>query len=146
MLIGISNLELSKKRMEINKLQNGTIVINDTYNANYDSMKAALDYLKRIDGRRKIAILGDMLELGEFSVSLHEKVGLEVSEDIDILITVGEDAKNIAKKAMAKEVFEFNSNIEAITRIKDIIRENDAILLKASNGMHFNEIASQIIE
>lgn len=142
---GIADLELSKKRMEVNKAQNGAMVINDTYNANYDSMKAAINYLKGIEEKRKIAVLGDMLELGEFSKELHEKVGLEVDDKIDILITIGEEAKNIAKKSKAKEILEFNSNIEAINGIKNIMNKNDVILLKASNGMCFYEIANAIL-
>ena len=75
---GIANLELTKKRMEILTSKAGATVINDTYNANYDSMKAAIIYLKEIKNKRKIAVLGDMLELGDYSKELHEKVGKEV--------------------------------------------------------------------
>lgn len=142
---GISELELSKQRMEECKSKNGAIVINDTYNANYDSMKAAITYLKSVNNRRKIAILGDMLELGNFSEELHEKVGKEVDENIDILITVGKEAEYIANKSRAKQIFKFNSNNEAINRIKNIISKNDTVLLKASNGMHFNEIVNAIL-
>lgn len=93
---GILNFELTKNRMEIKKKNNVTI-INDCYNANYDSMKAALDFLGKNENNRKIAVLGDMLELGEFSEELHKKVGVEVNKNkIDILITVGEAAKNIS--------------------------------------------------
>ena len=70
---GIANFELSKKRMEMNTSKEGAIVINDTYNANYDSMKAAIKYLKEIKNRRKIAILGDMLELGDYSKKWEKK-------------------------------------------------------------------------
>lgn len=142
---GIADLKLSKKRMEVSKTRDGVIVINDTYNANYDSMKAAINYLKGIEGRRKIAVLGDMLELGEFSKELHEKVGIEVDSSIEVLVTIGKEARNIAKKSKAKEIFEFDSNIEAINGIKNIINKNDAVLLKASNGMRFYEIANAIL-
>lgn len=143
---GIGNLELSKKRMEVETLKNGAIIINDTYNANFDSMKAAIQYLKEISNRRKIAVLGDMLELGEFSKNLHEKVGLEVDNNIDILITVGKESKNIAQKAKAKNIYEFNNNEEAIKKLKEIITSDDAVLLKASNGMNFNEIVKCLHE
>lgn len=148
---GISNFELTKKRMDISKIKNNITIINDCYNANYDSMKAALEYLGKLNAR-KIAILGDMLELGEFSKQLHEKVGEEVVKNkIDILVAVGNEAKYIMEKAikdgMNKEnVILCNSNKEAIEKIQNIMSENDYILLKASNGMHFGEIIDSISE
>ena len=84
--------------------------------------------------------------LGDFSKELHEKIGNEIDENIDVLITVGNEAKYIAKNAKAKEIFEYDSNKDAINRIKNIINQNDAILLKASNGMRFFDIASSIQE
>ena len=140
---GISKLELTKKRMEINNTKLGAVIINDSYNANYDSMKAAIQYLKSIQNRRKIAVLGDMKELGDYSEELHKKVG-ELIENIDILITVGDLAKLIDENAIILNKFHCNSNQEAISRIKDIIQENDAILLKASNSMNFSEIADNL--
>ena len=141
---GIANLELTKKRMEILTSKAGATVINDTYNANYDSMKAAIIYLKEIKNKRKIAVLGDMLELGDYSKELHEKVGEEVDESIDILITIGKEAKYIAEKSKAKQIIDCKDNDEAIEKLKEIQTKNDAILLKASNGMKFFEIATAI--
>ena len=141
---GIAKLELSKNRMEILKSKKGATVINDTYNANYDSMKAAITYLKGIENKRKIAVLGDMLELGEYSKQLHEKVGLEVDENIDLLITIGKEAKYIAEKSNSKQKLEYDNLQDAIEKIKEIENKNDAILLKASNGMKLFEIASAI--
>ena len=143
---GIAKLELTKKRMEILKSKSGATVINDTYNANYDSMKAAITYLKEIENKRKIAILGDMLELGDYSRELHEKVGKEVDSNIDILITIGKDAKYIAKESKAKQIIECDNIEEAIEKIKKIETKDDAILLKASNGMKLFEIASALCE
>ena len=146
---GIENFKLTKSRMEIIKKDSITI-INDCYNASFDSMKASIEYLKSQNGGRKIAILGDMLELGEFSKELHEKVGKVVDQNnIDILITVGKEAKNIANAAKnsgveEKKIFEFNNNEEAIEKIKEIMKENDIILVKASNGMNFKEIVEEI--
>lgn len=144
---GIKNFELSKNRMEIINLSNGAKIINDCYNANYDSMKAAINYLSKTENTRKIAVLGDMLELGEFSQELHEKVGAEVIENkIDILITVGELGKIIGNKVLEKneKVFMFNKNEEAINKIKSIIKNGDIVLIKASNGMKFKEIVEEL--
>ena len=143
---GIANLELTKKRMEVLTSKSGATVINDTYNANYDSMKAAITYLKEIKDKRKIAVLGDMLELGDYSKELHEKVGEEVDESIDILITIGKEAKYIAEKAKAKQIIECKDNEEAVRKLKELGTKDDAILLKASNGMKFFEIATALCE
>ncbi len=136
--------------MEIKKAKNGATVINDCYNANYDSMKAALEYLGKLENKRKIAVLGDMLELGEFSEDLHKKVGKEVAKNkIDILICVGNDSKNIAKEANEngmnlENIYMCKNNIEAINILQKISNENDSILLKASNGLNFTEICMAI--
>lgn len=147
---GIEEFELTKKRMEIKKSKVGATVINDCYNANYDSMKAALDYLGRLTNKRKIAVLGDMLELGEYSKELHEKVGIAVYENkIDLLICVGEEAKNIAKKAeengmKEKNIFLCKTNEEAITILQKELKAEDAVLLKASNSLNFTQICEAI--
>ena len=71
---GISSFKLTAKRMEIIKLKNGVTLINDSYNASYESMKASIRSLKNMNGNRKIAVLGDMFELGSFSEKLHRNV------------------------------------------------------------------------
>lgn len=142
-LQGIAEFELTKKRMEISTAKNGATVINDTYNANYDSMKAGITYLQNIKDKRKIAILGDMLELGDYAEELHTSVGKEI-KDIDVLITVGELSKNIAKNAKAQEIYQFENNEQAINKIKEISTPNDIILVKASNSMKFIEIVDAL--
>lgn len=147
---GIEDFELTKKRMEIKKAKCGAFVINDSYNANYDSMKAALEYLGKLPNNRKIAVLGDMLELGEYSKVLHEKVGEEVSKNkINLLICVGEEAKNIAKKAQEKGMETSNimlckTNEEAIEILNKELNSGDAVLLKASNSLNFTQICDAI--
>ena len=141
----LSNIVLTKNRLEeIDK--NGYKIISDCYNANYDSMKEGLFNLGKYKDKRKIAVLGDMLELGEYSKELHEKVGKEVlNNNIDILVTVGTEAKYIANVASKNvDVHEFNNNKDAINYLKTIIKENDVILVKASHGMNFTEIVENI--
>ncbi len=97
-LEGIKNASITKKRLEIVKRENYTI-INDSYNASEDSMKASLQVLASRNEKRKIAVLGDMLELGEFSEKIHRTIGESVAmANIDLLITVGQDSKYIAVK------------------------------------------------
>lgn len=146
---GISDFSLTKRRMEIIKNKLNVTIINDCYNASYESVKAALEYLASLKSNRKIAVLGDVLELGDFSERMHQNMGEEViNNKIDILITVGKEAKTIANTVKYKnkkiEVFSFGNNSEAITLLKEIMQENDTILVKASNGMHFEEIVEAI--
>ncbi len=147
---GIKDFTMTKNRLEMFTIQENILVINDVYNASVDSMKSSLEILKNKPAKRHIAILGSMLELGDFSKSLHEQVGeIVVDQNIDILITVGEDAKYIASRAvecgMAKEnVYSFVTNEDGISFIKDFLQKEDAVLLKASNGMHFIEIVNTL--
>lgn len=145
---GISEFKLTAKRMDIQIVKDNIKVINDSYNASYDSMKAALEIMGKTIANRKIAVLGNMLELGGFAKELHEKVGEEVvKNDIDVLITVGEYAKEIANKAKElgmKEVVEFENIENASEYIKKYMRSEDLILLKASNSMNFSKILDEI--
>ena len=146
---GIKKFELSKMRLDIQKTKKGYTVINDCYNANYDSMKSAIEYLKAFKANRKIAVLGDMLELGEFAKELHEKVGKIVAENnIDILITVGNEAKNIAdvaKENGVTHIYKFDNNQEAIKQLEKLLVVDDAVLIKASNSMNFKEIVDVLL-
>lgn len=140
---GIKKFELSKNRMEIIKLKDGIELISDCYNANYDSMKAAIEILGKYK-TRKIAVLGDMLELGDYSKELHQKIGKLVDiNNIDILICVGELSKYIYESSNTYKYI-CKDNKEAIELLKSIIKSNDIILFKASNSMNFIEIVKKI--
>lgn len=147
---GIKNFELTKKRMEIIELKNDIIIINDTYNASYESISASLKYISGLNRTRKIAVLGDILELGEFSKELHEKVGEEVVKNkVDLLICAGENSKYIVENAisngMPEENVYYEENIQnVIFRIEKEMKQGDVILLKASNGMKFYNIANEL--
>lgn len=146
---GISKFELTKNRMDIQKNSKGITIINGSYNASYDSMKASIEYLASLSGR-KIAVLGDMLELGKFSKELHENVGEEVEKNnIDILVVCGKEAKNISRKAIElgmnkSMVFEFNELNDVVDYLKSMLKTDDVVLVKASNGMHFNKIVQDL--
>lgn len=145
---GIAQFELTKKRMDIRKLENGAVLINDAYNASYESMKASLEYLENYNGIRKIAVLGDMFELGKFSEELHRNVGKEVAKrNIDILICSGKNSKYIieeAEKNSQIKTYYFNNNEQIVEKISQESRMGDIILVKASNGMKFFEICQKV--
>ena len=148
--IGIENFELTKKRMEITNLKNGVRIINDSYNASFESMKASIEYLSNMEKGRKIAVLGDMFELGSYSEELHRKVGKEVAKNnIDLLLCAGKNSEYLAEEAekqgMAKEKIYYKNTIEEIYEVlKDILRDSDNVLIKASNGMKFYTIAEKL--
>lgn len=149
---GIESFKLTKNRMDITKLENGITIINDSYNANFESIEAILKYFKDLKYNRKIAVLGDILEAGEFSKNLHQKVGKLVSESkIDILICSGEYSKYIVEEAKRngmkeEQIYYFNTREEIEEHIKQIWKDGDAILFKASNGMKFFEIVESLLK
>ena len=148
--LGIENFELTKKRMDIVELKNGIKIINDAYNASLESMTASLKVLSEFK-ERKIAVLGDMFELGDFSEELHKKVGKEViKNNIDILIACGENARyiaDVAREKMNKEnVYILRKTEEIKPLLEKIVKNNDVILFKASNGMKFYKIAEEVID
>ena len=150
--LGLEQFELTKKRMEVTTLSGNIKLINDSYNASYESMKVAIEYLSSMENGKKIAVLGDMYELGEYSEELHRKVGIEVAKNnIDILICSGENSKYIVKEAIKngmpeKNVYYKENLQEIVEQLKSILKTNDNILIKASNGMKFYELAEKLGE
>jgi UDP-N-acetylmuramoyl-tripeptide--D-alanyl-D-alanine ligase len=122
----------------------GATILDDTYNASPTSSIAALNLLEELDGR-KIAVLGDMLELGAFEEEGHRKVGRRALDVVAVLITVGERGRFIAEEALAcgmegGKVFIEEDNDSAIARLREIIAPGDIILVKGSRGMKMEEI------
>ncbi len=142
---GIQEFKLTKNRMDILE-KNHKTVIDGTYNASVDSMKSSIDVLANYK-KRKVAILADMLELGDYSQQLHEEVGSYVaSKGIDILVCVGKEAKYTYQKAREsmKDVYYFESNQEVIARLDELLKEDDVILVKGSHSMNLKEVVEKI--
>ncbi|MDF2874892.1 MAG: murF [Sporomusa sp.] len=136
--LGISNFIPGAMRLEIKKYGDYT-VINDVYNASPLSMAAALNTLSDISKGRKIAVLGDMLELGDAAVEAHRRIGQQAAEQgVDIVLTVGELSKHIVDAAAehgVKITHAFTSHKEAIAALHCLMKPGDYILLKGSRGM-----------
>lgn len=138
---GIENMETIRGRFKIIKKDDLTL-IDDCYNANPVSMKASLDVLDYAN-TRKIAILGDMFELGENEKELHAGIGEHLKEkNIDLVLCVGELSENI--KDDSKPIYYFKNLDELFSHLDEYIMRNDTILVKASNGMHFEKIVNYI--
>ena len=148
---GISNLKLTSHRLEKKVNKSGVTVIDDTYNASYDSVASALKLLGKSNSR-KIAILGDMLELGEYSEDIHRKVGKEVvKNNIDILITVGELSIYIKDEAIKKgfnknNIYSFEKQDDTYNFIKSILKKGDLVLIKGSHGIKLEKVVEEIMK
>lgn len=145
---GIRKYQPSKYRMEI-KSVSGKTLIEDFYNANPDSMRASIETFRQMQGERKVAVLADMLELGEISEKEHMNAGIQASEIFDVIICIGSDAKYIGKGAIENgfdkgRVYYFANNEEAVSEINSILRPGDAVLMKGSRGMKLEEVAESI--
>lgn len=142
--------EFSPGKMRLNIMDhNGIKIINDAYNASPQSMEAAINVLKDIAGdNRTIAVLGDMLELGDIAVKAHMGVGkFAFSKEVSYIVAVGENGKNIAEgalKAGAEEarVFHFKDNSEAGKFLLDFTKPGDVLVVKGSRGMKMEEIVN----
>ncbi len=119
----------------------GCKIINDCYNSSPQSVKAALGVMNTLSAKRRIAVLGSIGELGDKSEELHRLVGAYVSDSkTDVLVTVGDDAKYIAAEAQGVESRCFDDTASAAEYVKSIMKNEDAILIKASRFMKFETI------
>ena len=126
----------------------GSTILDDTYNASPTSTIAALNLVEELDGR-KIAVLGDMLELGAYEEEGHRKVGRRALDVVAALITVGERGRLMAEEALAwgmegEKVFIGEDNEGAIACLREIIAPGDIVLVKGSRGMKMEEIVAAL--
>lgn len=140
---GLRALKISGMRFETKRLGEYNI-INDAYNASPMSMEAAINTLAEVAEGRYIAVLGDMLELGEVSAAAHKKVGSLVAKSgAAALIAYGTMGKEIANGAVEdgmKNVFHVASHQQAATKLKELLQPNDTVLFKGSRGMAMEKI------
>lgn len=148
---GLLNYQSLPMRQNIIKLKN-FCVIDDSYNASFDSVKASIGLLKSLgsDGRN-IAVLADILELGNYSREIHYNLGKFISSSlIDILITVGSDSLYINEGAESTnsdlKSVHFETNDEAFNYICDVVKDNDKILIKGSHAMCVSEIVDKLVD
>lgn len=143
---------LSKWRMELHELPGGVVLLNDSYNANPESMRAGIDAISSIgeadEVQRTIAVLGVMRELGEGSEAAHREVGHYAAERVAQVLVIGEDARGIhdGAEAMTTGSSDFvDDNAAAIAWLRENLREGDAVLVKASRGARLDEVAAALL-
>jgi UDP-N-acetylmuramoyl-tripeptide--D-alanyl-D-alanine ligase len=148
----VGGLQESRSQLRLVAVQGpeGSLLLDDTYNAAPTSVLAALNLLSELEGR-KIAVLGDMFELGEYEEHGHRMVGVRAAEIVDLLLTIGERSSWIADEAAnaglsGKKIIQLESNTQAIESLKTLIGEGDVVLIKGSRGMQMDQIVSAFEE
>lgn len=137
-------------RMKMIEGVNSSLIIDDTFNANPDSALSALETIEKLEAPRKIAVLGDMLELGEQCETGHKEVGKAVPKSADFLFTYGAKSKIISQQAQKsgmkeENIFHFENMNELAELLKNTIQEGDVILIKGSRAMRMEKIVREIM-
>jgi UDP-N-acetylmuramoyl-tripeptide--D-alanyl-D-alanine ligase len=140
--------EHTQLRLVAVRTENGALILDDTYNASPESTLAALNLLDELEGR-KVAVLGDMLELGPYEWRGHEMVGVRAAEVVDELVTVGRLGRMIAAAACRaglsrSVVTELADSDEAIEYLQTRLKANDVVLIKGSHGMRMDRITAAL--
>lgn len=139
----LATASVSKWRLELCDLDCGAALLNDSFNANPDSTRAALDTLATITARRRIAVLGEMLELGEESEAEHRAIGQYAASRADLVISVGEAARPIAEGA-GDSSLTLADNAAAVDWLRVHLTAGDLVLVKASRDAHLDEVAAAL--
>jgi UDP-N-acetylmuramoyl-tripeptide--D-alanyl-D-alanine ligase len=128
-----------------------TVIIDDTYNSSPTALERALSTLNEIKGfNRKVAVLGDMLELGRFSTNEHARAGAQAAACCQVLITIGVRARGIAESALSmgmseNNILQYEDAVTAGRELQNIIKAGDLILIKGSQGMRMERIVEDIM-
>lgn len=138
-------------RLNIQQAPHQIKILNDVYNASPDSMKAAINTLVSLEGKRHIAILSNMLEMGEHSSQYHLEIGkYAVENGVDVVIAVGDDAMKIAEGSKAyathQQIYHYSTNEQLIKEIEQLLKPEDTVLVKGSRGMNMETIVNHILE
>lgn len=147
-IFGGLNQEHTQLRLVVVRSKTGALILDDTYNASPESMLAALNLLNELDGR-KVAVLGDMLELGQYERQGHEMVGLRAAQIADTLLTLGTRAHIIAKAArraglQKSSILEFEELEPIIDWLNENLTKNNSVLIKGSHGLRMDRIVNAL--
>lgn len=145
---GLSRYEPPSGRGKVLDGVNGSILIDDTYNASPAAVQEILSSLPQITAKRRVVILGDMLELGRYSKGEHEKIGRLASEVADVVVSVGVRAQAIASSARESgktEVLDFPDSYSAVGGLKGVIQEGDVVLIKGSQSIRMERIVASLL-
>jgi UDP-N-acetylmuramoyl-tripeptide--D-alanyl-D-alanine ligase len=145
----LATLDPVSRRSQVTR-HSGWALLDDSYNANPDSVRAALDLIGVVDAGRRIAVLGDMLELGPGSPELHAAMGRHAAAvGVDLLLATGELSRHTAAAALESglgpgEVMHFTDRMALATQLRALLRPGDLVLVKGSRSMQLEEVAEFI--
>lgn len=139
------------QRLQFLKGINESIIIDDSYNASPLSMKMAIETVHSIKAKRKVAIIGDMLELGEFAKEAHKEIGALAGKVFDVVVGVGSESAVYASEALKARLAKKNSISvltveEILPQLATIIKPGDLVLVKASHGVHLSRVVEAVRE
>ena len=147
---GIKTNEFTSNRLEFKKTKNGVTIIDDTYNSSLDAIKSSLEILEKEPSKRKIAVVGDILEVGDYNKEIHENIGkLLLENKLDVIVTIGTDTKYTDKYLEENNYtnyYHFNNESESHEKIKELLHEGDAVLFKGSHAIKLGNIVKYLME
>ena len=147
----LKNYDVPPGRMRLLKGINDSLIIDDTYNSSPFACEAALKTLGEVkNSTRKIAVLGDMLELGKHTIEAHKNIGKVAKENCDVLFVVGPRAQSIKEGAIGigfndQNIFEFSDSIKAGEFLKTYVQKGDLVLVKGSQGVRMERTVEAIL-
>lgn len=147
---GIKSLKLTGNRLEYKESRCGAILIDDSYNASLDSIKSSLEILRKEKFERKIVILGDVLELGNYSNEIHIEIGKELlKSNLDFIITIGNDTKYTDSYLIDNgfnNIKHFNKENESYAYLDELLKRGDVVLIKGSHGINLKNIVNYLVK
>ncbi len=148
---GLKKIQPTKGRLFRLKGINDSVILDDSYNAAPSSMSSSLDTLSELEGSKKIAVLGDMLEIGRYAAEEHREIGKKAAGICDYLFFVGDWANEMKKSSLLagmkeNQVFSFSKAEDLIPKIKEVISCKDLILVKGSQGIRLEKVVFAIMD
>jgi UDP-N-acetylmuramoyl-tripeptide--D-alanyl-D-alanine ligase len=139
----------ARHRGEVRRLGEGVVLIDDTYNSSPAALAAAVAALRLAPARRRVAVVGDMLELGETAPALHRQAGQELARAVDAVVGVGPLSKEMVEGAReaglsGRSVVHFDDAPSAAAAVGELVRPGDAVLVKASRGIHLEIVVEAL--
>lgn len=139
------------ERMQVLPGIKGSLIVDDAFNASPLSMLSALETLESLPGGRKIAVLGDMRELGNFTEEAHQRIGIRAAEVADIVVAVGDSAHTMiaaakSGKSKPKNLYEYKTSTEAAPIVAQMVEQGDVILVKGSHAVALDQVAAALRE